>query len=352
MTLHIFNPEHDIALASDLSNFTSPHAGRQLRYDLGWLPALWAEDGDAILVDNPELAERSWLRIAARLKRSTSAGNKQFLTPHQLGTHPGFSHISPWGWDKALKAQLLRHGINKNLLPSDNQLRDIREMSHRRVSSTLLSQLRFAGTVGESFECQDAPTAISLLNRYEHVVMKAPWSSIGRGIRFVKEQMLQEGWLYNLISRQGSVMVEPYYNKVKDFGMEFYSNGQGTVNYLGLSLFHTENGAYTGNILATEERKKETITRYISSNLIGIVQERICTILGEELKGKYCGPLGVDMMVVSNNDQFLLHPCVEINLRRTMGHVALALSPADDDVQQVMRIEYTNNNYKLRFKRL
>lgn len=352
MTLHIFNPEHDIALASDLSNFTAPHAGRQLRYDLGWLPALWAEDGDAILVDNSELAERSWFRIAGRLKRSTSAGNKQFLTPHQLGTHPGFSHISPWGWDKALKAQLLRHGINKNLLPSDNQLRDIREMSHRRVSSTLLSQLRFAGTVGESFECQDAPTAISLLNRYEHVVMKAPWSSSGRGIRFVKEQMLQEGWLYNLISRQGSVMVEPYYNKVKDFGMEFYSNGQGTVNYLGLSLFHTENGAYTGNILATEERKKETITHYISSNLIGIVQERICTILGEELKGKYCGPLGVDMMVVSNNDQFLLHPCVEINLRRTMGHVALALSPADDDVQQVMRIEYTNNNYKLRFKRL
>lgn len=29
--LHIFNPEHDIALASNLSNFTAPHAGRQLR---------------------------------------------------------------------------------------------------------------------------------------------------------------------------------------------------------------------------------------------------------------------------------------------------------------------------------
>ena len=94
------------------------------------------------------------------------------------------------------------------------------------------------------------------------------------------------------------------------------------------------------------------ITHYISPNLIGTVQERICDVLAEELEGKYCGPLGVDMMVVSNNDQFMLHPCVEINLRRTMGHVALALSPTDDDVQQVMRIEYANNNYKLRFKRL
>ena len=33
--LQIFNPEHDIALAANLSNFTAPHAGRQLRHDLG-----------------------------------------------------------------------------------------------------------------------------------------------------------------------------------------------------------------------------------------------------------------------------------------------------------------------------
>jgi hypothetical protein len=63
----------------------------------------------------------------------------------------------------------------------------------------------------------------------------------------------------------------------------------------------------------------------------------------------YEGPFGIDMMVVANPDatsekslaadieerQFLLHPCVEINLRRTMGHVALALTrlinPQQDD---------------------
>ncbi len=39
MTLHVFNPEHDIALAYDNKYFTAPHAGRQLRYDLEYLPA-------------------------------------------------------------------------------------------------------------------------------------------------------------------------------------------------------------------------------------------------------------------------------------------------------------------------
>ena len=68
------------------------------------------------------------------------------------------------------------------------------------------------------------------------------------------------------------------------------------------------------------------------------------------LAGKYIGPLGVDMMIVAPH--FTLHPCVEINLRRTMGHVALALSPTDDDVRRVMRMEFTENRYKLKITRL
>ena len=44
MKLHVFNPEHDLALAANLSNFTAPHAGRKLRADLGCLPALWADE--------------------------------------------------------------------------------------------------------------------------------------------------------------------------------------------------------------------------------------------------------------------------------------------------------------------
>jgi len=47
---------------------------------------------------------------------------------------------------------------------------------------------------------------------------------------------------------------------------------------------------------------------------------------------------------------FLLHPCVEINLRRTMGHVALSLYKQSRS-GQLMTIEYTDNHYKLHLKR-
>lgn len=135
--------------------------------------------------------------------------------------------------------------------------------------------------------------------------------------------------------------------------MEFESDGRGQVRYLGLSLFHTQNGAYTGNILASEDEKQEMISRYVSIELLDAVREKICSYLGALYKGRYAGPFGVDMMVVRGEDEqhFLLNPCVEINLRRTMGHVALALS-GQVVSDHVMRVEYSDNTYKLKIKQL
>ena len=54
--IHVFNPEHDIALAANQKRFTAPHAGRQMRADLGFIPALWANDSDFVIVDDVEAA--------------------------------------------------------------------------------------------------------------------------------------------------------------------------------------------------------------------------------------------------------------------------------------------------------
>ena len=361
MTLHVFNPEHDLALASGLSNFTAPHAGRQLRYDLGWLPALWAEEGDAVLVENIAKAKRA---VSRRKTKPCLLVEKREVAALPI------TKIEPWGWDMALRASLLRMGIREELMPSEVDLFRMRLLSHRRTARLLL-RLGEEGTTGRAFECTDLEHIQQLASQYGRIVLKAPWSSSGRGIRFADHSLpAVENWLRNVIARQGSVMVEPYYTRVKDFGMEFMSDGQGTVTCLGLSLFHTSNGAYTGNILATEQAKREMLGRYISLSLLDATQQRICQQLGEIFKDQYQGPFGIDMMVVNSqfsnlksqssnlNSQFsnLLHPCVEINLRRTMGHVALAAhslyNPTnDDDLRYVMRIDYTDNNYKLHFKR-
>ena len=371
MTLHVFNPEHDIALASGLENFTAPHAGRQLRHDLGFLPALWAEPGHSVLVEDAELAITSLQRIAVAAKKylGVTVGSEAVLHTgkRQLA---GVSAVAPWGWDAALRGRLRRMGIDDGLLPTDEQLQQVRELSHRRVAARLLGKLmqslEASPTMMQSLEasptmeCSTISEVEAALARYPRAVMKAPWSSSGRGLRFVgghegdvdgkgKSPLTPalKGWVRGVLERQGSVMVEPYYNKVKDFGMEFEALADGSIKYCGLSLFHTANGAYTGNIVATEPRKQEMLRRYLSAGQLGEVRERICTHLADVLQGRYQGPLGVDMMVIGASDGFLLHPCVEINLRRTMGHAALALTPDDDDRVGVMRITYANGSYKM-----
>ena len=54
---HVFNPDHDIALAFGKEGFTPPAAGRGMRNDLAFLPAIWAEKGDLVVADNPDLAK-------------------------------------------------------------------------------------------------------------------------------------------------------------------------------------------------------------------------------------------------------------------------------------------------------
>ena len=344
MKLLVFNPEHDLALAANLSNFTAPHAGRQLRADLGFVPAIWAAADDFVLVENVEDAERRFLRLTRRPFGRFIA--KDLLCKLQ------FSAVDVWGWDLAIRAYLLRWGVEAVVMPTVTQIDAIRQLSHRRHAMQLLESLQMPGTIGCASETDQMEMIADRLQSGEHLVVKAPWSSSGRGVRFMEGDMniYDNGWVRHVIEKQGSVMVEPYYNKVKDFGMEFVSDGKGIVSYVGLSLFQTSNGAYTGNILASEDEKEHMISRYISVDLLKAIRQKICTLMGVLLKDRYAGAFGIDMMVVrrDDGDGFLLHPCVEINLRRTMGHVAISLTEHCSGLPKLMRIEYNSNVYKIR----
>ena len=345
--LYVFNPEHDLALAANLSNFTSPLAGRKLRHDIGYIPALWAGNDDYILVDDVHQAEEAYSKLQAEL----GLGSKQFVDKKQL-SRLYINKVEPWGWDPAIQSFLLRYGV-KNV-PSKEAIAVIRDLSHRKHAVSLLRGLQMPGTIGYS-TCENSMADVfQILSKYGHIVAKAPWSSSGRGVRFIDGELIdsQQRWIQNIIEKQGDVVVEPYYHKVRDFGMEFESDGKGQIKYLGLSLFHTKNGAYTGNLIASEEEKEKLLSNYISVGLLRNVREIICDKLGALYADKYQGPFGIDMMVVATaeKDGFLLHPCVEINLRRTMGHVALSIPPFADGYARVMQIILTDK-YRIRVRK-
>lgn len=356
MRLHIFNPEHDIALAANLKRFTAPHAGRQMRADLGFLPALWADDGDFVLVDDVAAALESvcHVRKYAHDVAFVSLADLKGLTPFVDDLI-----VDPWGWDITLKDQLLRaNGALAGCMPSDEVLSTVRQMSSRRfAASELLPVLvnSHNGLVGESCYCETMESVSEAVERYGcQAVLKSPWSSSGRGVRYVRtpdNYARLSGWAANIVRQQGGIMVEPLYAKVCDFGMEFCVNKDGVVSYRGLSLFATSGGAYTGGLCATEKDKREMLSRCVDMQLLDKVCDDIRSILAPQLKGAYAGAFGIDMMAVARKEGegFLLNPCVELNLRRTMGHVALALTPSPFEARRIMNVYYADK-YRLRIK--
>mgnify|MGYP004479612553 CR=1 FL=1 len=110
MTLHIFNPENDMALADGGSGYTAPATIRQMRDELHWLPLWWAKDDD--LVWNGE-------------DRITLSDGDE---------------IRPWGWSAALVHQLKQAGVDEKFLPSPDQLDSLRRLSHRQTAVEALAQ--------------------------------------------------------------------------------------------------------------------------------------------------------------------------------------------------------------------
>lgn len=346
MKLHIFNPDHDLALAANLRNFTAPHAGRQLRSDLSYIPAIWADEGDFVLVDDIDNARDKVRHIIGHEEKV------EFITKLQLAKVFTdtflIDSVHPWGWNLSLKQELSEIGCPEIMLPTNDNLDKIRTLSSRQWAATHLQEnVAFVS---------NADDLLSIMSQQEKVVIKAPWSSSGRGVRYLTREEMKNGlyatsigkWILNVIDKQGGVSVEPYYNKVLDFGMEFELKS-GEITYRGLSLFQTVKNAYSGNVLESEEEKMDFLRNYLDTDALYHIQEDMKAKLQPYLKDTYCGPFGIDMMVCSEADtgKLFINSCVELNLRRTMGHVALDLTERLNKRPHLMRVAFDGNRYHL-----
>lgn len=325
MTLHIYNPEHDIALAKNSEFFTPPKAARLTRERFCHIPALWAEDGDWVLVDDVAQAQRN---LVAEKRRVAKVSFVTYRDLSLLKTSDLPERIDAWGWDKYLVHRLLKaNSLFAGLLPNSQRLENIRTLSSREFASTQILP-RLVGSdlcfVGEAEVVRGtAEDVAAKVAEHQGVVLKSPWSCSGRGVRFVTSELSEHdlGWVRNILNEQGCIMMEPIYNKVLDFAMEFYASDEG-VKYRSLNVFETKDGKYLGNIEGSQEKKLHLLTQYIQEEVISTLRENIIDITTKAFNKKYVGHFGIDAMIVlTPENEMKVHPCVEMNLRRTMGQL-------------------------------
>lgn len=300
ISLYILNLDSDLSLAHGDSRFIPPASIRKMTDDLCLLPRWYKGEDSLILTDGQALPARK------------------------------ITKIRPWGWSPSLIKRLEAIGIPANLLPDSAQMEAIRRLSHRSLAVRFLPMLAVSQRYcGESMEVCSVEQLRDCLNKppYRNAVLKAPWSSSGKGILYTSTRGWDdiEAWSRNILKKQGSLTAEPFYEKAQDFAMEFHADGKGGVRFIGYSVFQTNGkGRYSRNLLASNAYMKRLLGAWVPPALLDATRTRLEKLLAACIGKAYEGCLGVDMMVCRFGEPpfFRIHPCVEINLRMNMGIVA------------------------------
>ena len=282
--IYIFNPEHDLCIANGDENFVPPRSA-----------VVFAKE-------NMDLSEH--------LKRP----NKQRR------------QIIPWGWNHSLKKRLISEGIDPSTLPSEEELQFIRTHSRREFALDVHSRLSYEDSQIIRPDYRIVATSVSEIEAFisanGSAVLKSPLSGSGKGVRFVRERLSEsdKGWCRKTLDKQESVIVERRFEIMKECALLFECHHEG-IDFIGYSLFESRNGAYSKNILASNEDIENIIAEHIPRDMLIAIREELTAILADSLVGHYEGFLGVDQ-IICQADSPVLIPVSEINLRMTMGLIA------------------------------
>lgn len=312
--LHLFNPENDIALAFNASHINLSVGVKTLRKSGALLPLWWAEVDDAVLVTDgydKEYVEmiRQLFGIETEVVESVAHGSA-------VG--------APWGWSRMSANELHNAGAS---VPDETTLERIRNLSHRRTSIkifnelTSLSTYRYAGHINEAHSLEEIYDIMRSTD--SKVYLKAPWSSSGRGVikTDISDLSRHKARIRNIIRQQGSIMCEQSLDNIQDFAMLFFIDDDSIVSWRGYSIFTTHgNTAYTGNILASDEELENILIAHgAPAHILTELKNTLPSILKKIVGNSYHGWLGIDMLLTADGR---IDPCVELNLRMTMGVVA------------------------------
>jgi hypothetical protein len=314
-------------------HYTPPFSVRKMTEDLAFLPAWYAEEGDRVLINRETFCPfSSWLPETLRppalpLTRKTIRDNRHTLPPMEA---------APWGMSRsavALFDELKRtYGLSVDIPPWKDEYAGL---TSRRTAAGCLAGIRQL-LPGTAFPPQ--PVFFSemeeldsyLLEHPGSFVLKMPYSSSGRGLLWLEGKPpgdKERKRIEKILRKQKEISLEYALDKEMDFALEFYSDGKGNVRYEGLSLFHTDRrGAYRGNRLQAQTALWKQLQPYAGKATADRIRQTVAHVLAATFGPRYAGYIGVDMLVYKNKDaSFGIHPCIEINLRYTMGMAAIRI---------------------------
>ncbi len=337
MNVYLFNPDSDLALAHEAEQrrkglpravYTAKPFAQRMARAMQLLPCWIASPGDAVLVEGDDSEIERWQRWADE------------HTPHvTVITRPPSGHdvnYRPWGWCNSIARRLIARGAAPEQLPLDgDNLLDADTLN----AANRLTTVKIHRLVTERFGYELCPPPAVLrddehglrslrlaLQTNEGFYLKRLYSGSGQGIYRQppgNDNLMAEmwKWLKGEFKRLGAVMIEPYYNRLMDMGVEFVCEHD-ELKLDGYSLFTVDkHSQWCGTLVDSRQALHDSIAALYPD--FDNVVEAVTQALREVIPARYNGHLGIDMLLYRRADGGVgINPCVELNLRATMGVVA------------------------------
>lgn len=327
MRIRHFNPGHETAVNNASPYYTPPANIAAMQEELSFLPAWYADRVDKVLVDSKDEVYYPYLTD----KFSTLA---QPISQNELKLYRD-ADVSLWG----VSPQAIRYfeELNKDLdinLNIPEWREEYKYLNSRLAARDCLSELIDSIPLLSQAIIPQFYTNLDDINRavdtsIYQLLTKAPYSSSGRGLLWLPATGLtrtENQILHGILKKQGSVSIERVLDKQMDFAMEFMADGKGNIAFAGYSLFYTNaKGGYEANYIGSQKSIIEQLSEKISLDLLDSVKKKLIDIMPKKVATLYNGCIGVDMLIYLEDNEYKLHPCVEINMRYNMGFLSCRL---------------------------
>jgi len=256
-----FNPTCEYAVANGTTSWQPNRLLQKMEVDLGTLPLFFAKPHDIVLVR--KLPAEKFLQ---KLKMQGISLPRFVLLEDALKyklNGEKLNRLMPWGWSPVAH-KLLEPLKNSCSIPFQHSpvfkwqpgTRDLYSKKFsRKILTDVLPQLPTKTVLQPSMLPEVASTQHemeTLIDRWGKLMVKAPWSSSGRGLQpITKSPVVPKVWekLMGIVNDQGYAIAEPLLDKVMDMSIQFELK-QGKVAFLGKSIFLTDKkGQFQGNFL-------------------------------------------------------------------------------------------------------
>ena len=335
--IYHFNPTCEYAIANGTATWQPNLLLQKMETDLALLPAYLANPSDYLILD--EKPSKKFINHLEKINvHIPHAITKNELENFQV-PNAAINRLLPWGWSpaehkfltplKRYSSNVFKHSPVFSWKPEYRNLYSKKfalEVLHKIISE--IDSEKMIDIDNTARICTTKKEIEALLRKWNKLMIKAPLSSSGRGLQpITKVPVHFKVWekILSTIRYQGYVLAEPLLDKAFDLAFQFELRN-GKIKYLGQSNFLTDRkGQYQGNYLnGLPQNLNDQIKDFVSTVPESIIAPLVNVLEDSDLAIHYEGNFGVDMLIFRDeNNNLKINPCLEINIRQTMGLLAL-----------------------------